>query len=234
MECQTTTEAKEKLSEMMGDDNFDEILVQIPLRYKPKDSLFPNNIQLLDLIGSPELNTDQTNSRIESAGVKKNRKAVKSQDISAVFILGDRSLCTSDIIKHMWDVNIFSDLKDRIPPKLIMFKIIQTWALNEREIRESQHGFTNSQQCLRSIQVSLLSAFDFELQTEENSKIERSSTAAELPIQSKASMIPKLYKNSDAFCVLVDNDKNILRQSYDEIKRILEELNYDHIVLDRK
>jgi hypothetical protein len=125
----------------------------------------------------------------------------------------------------MWDINIFSDLKDRIPPKLIMFKIIQTWALNEREIRESQQGFNNDQ-CLKSIQVSLLSAFDFEFKTEENAKIERSTKAAELPIQSKASIIPKLHRNSDAFCILVNKDQVIANQSYGDIKRITEDLKY--------
>ena len=223
VDCITTTEAKTKLSEMMGNHSFDEISVQIPLKYKPKDSQFPNNIQFLDLIGSPELDTDQISTNKESVGVTKNRQAVKSKDISAVFIMGDRSFCTADIIKHMWDINIFTDLKDRIPPKLIMFKIFQTWNMNEREIEESTVGFRTNQ-CLRSIQVSLLSAFDFEFKTEENARNERSTKTFELALHSKALVVPKLYKDSDSFCILVDKDLKISDQSQRDIKRIMDEL----------
>ena len=139
----------------------------------------------------------------------------------------------------MWEIDLFAHLKERVTPKLIMFRIVQAWKLNDCKIGESVVGFTNSQ-CLESVQKSLLKAFDFEFKSDENASCcEKVRPAAELPIQSKAYVVPKLCKQCDAFCMVVRKDENcnygIRKDSKKEAQRVISEIvqNVQRFVLIR-
>ncbi|CAF0927832.1 unnamed protein product [Brachionus calyciflorus] len=208
-------EIKDRLEQVNQCDKYDEILLQVPLKQKPKQSPFPDNIQFLDLIGT-EVNMVAKSLKDESPSVKKNRNSIQQREIHCVFIFSkERGKCTPEIIRNLWDIDVFNNLRDKCKPKLVMFDIIQAWRKTQEEI-EMTFRCEGIEQCTKSIQVSLIQAFDFDLNPNSNENV-NDSKQLELPIMHKSLVIPEfpntlevLTKISQSISHLIHDNKNLL------------------------
>jgi hypothetical protein len=161
--------------------NIEELIIEIPLKILPKTNSFLKNVQFLDLIGMPDIN-------LENA-IDLNRKSINRQQIDAVCIAGNanRGMCNVDMIRYISLIDIFSNIRDTRPTKLFILCIDINHPINHDNNQESIEKENQRLKCKKSIQKSIIQAFDYNYKNENLNEItvDEGKLSMKLPIDHK-------------------------------------------------
>ena len=199
------TEGVAKYIENLPLTNREELILEIPLKILPKKHLFLENIQFLDLIGMPDINLQNA--------IELNRKSINRQKVDAVCIAGNsnRGMCNPDMIRYISLIDVFSNIKDTRPTKLFILCIKATPDSKDQIIK-----------CKKSIQKSVIKAFDYNYKLEDYDEvnIEEGRLEMKLPVDHKKVDLDEVISRCDALSVIQPlNDA-----SCNELAAIIEEI----------
>ncbi|XP_065640648.1 uncharacterized protein LOC101240012 isoform X1 [Hydra vulgaris] len=180
---------------LMSETNIDEIIIEIPKTFLPKDRLYLENFEFLDLIGLPDQSSQ--NREHEKSAIRMNRNSIEKEVVDAFFMFpGKRGKCDEEIIKYMWKCGAFSDLSDRRPPKLVVCNKMRSNDWNDNsEFEKMTQAYTDGT-ILKSIETSLCKMFDYKDEKDYEDDFEP------LVIDNKFESIKDMIKRSASACII--------------------------------